>query len=530
MLIAPQRTKEEEKNMKHFFRSGSRWIRQAGLTLSALPMLLLPAAESPATPATPAAPAIPAALSSPKGFIMDMTPLLDERTGRLRAIAPDCRAVTGIIESQPFVWSRDFGMVRIPVSASDYGMGVFLSDDGRTMTGFLSRNDRTYPAGYGQTWAQAGFIWHYKGKRHFMSRHGLIDVNWRGLSADGRVAFGKGMEPVPGAPAPDASGEELERFARTPQGKKAMSRGYIQNRPLWFVREGTRYREIPRFVNARSIPQRIMSRDGKKIIYFLEDNSFVCDLKTGKKRQLTFGGAVAGGDPGKEHNIIRAGDPDSPLFRWGRRRLMSENRLLTDAETAALQKENDLDPKSPMLLDWFIDEIESCTPSFDARYNLCYIWLKPYRPDISRNRPALPGGFRLLARLDDKGGVTPIADDDDFLAGSLGPQGDISDDGKIVLYEQNREMCIWNEDIPTPLRHRNAWTLRDYLASFGLVLPPGRRILEAIMSPDGRCFFGTLSAGEDEKRFPYQEFLACTGEGIKPPHWNLKKDAKNTRP
>ena len=126
------------------------------------------------------------------GFIMDMVPLLGEN-GRILSIAPGCRAATGIIDSKPFVWSRDFGMIHIPVSAPDYGMGVFLSDDGRTMTGFLSRDDRAHPVGYGQTWAKTGFIWHHKGKRHFMSRHGLIDVNWRGLSADGRVAFGKGM-------------------------------------------------------------------------------------------------------------------------------------------------------------------------------------------------------------------------------------------------------------------------------------------------------------------------------------------------
>ena len=49
--------------MKKFLRSGSRWFRRAGLALSALPMLLLPAGESPAADA---------AVSSPrKGFIMD---------------------------------------------------------------------------------------------------------------------------------------------------------------------------------------------------------------------------------------------------------------------------------------------------------------------------------------------------------------------------------------------------------------------------------------------------------------------------
>ena len=50
------------------------------------------------------------------------------------------------------------------------------------------------------------------------------------------------------------------------------------------------------------------------------------------------------------------------------------------------------------------------------------------------------------------------------------------------------------------------------------------------MSPDGRCFFGRLAAEGDEERFPYREFLACTGEGIEPPHWTLRKELKNTRP
>ncbi|WP_297228292.1 hypothetical protein [uncultured Desulfovibrio sp.] len=271
-----------------------------------------------------------------------------------------------------------------------------------------------------------------------------------------------------------------------------------------------------------------MSRDGKKIISFRSGNSFVHDLKTGKKRQLTFGGAVAGGEPGKERNIVRAGDPGNPLYRWGRQRLLSHNHLLTDAELAALQKKKELDPKSPMLLDWFIHDIESCTPSFDARYNLCLILLQRYRPDLSPDRP-LPGGVNLLARLDDKGGVTPITDDDDF-AGPLGVQWDISDNGRIILFEQERRMYVWDEDIPAPSRYANAWPLRDYLASFGLVLPSDRRIWDAIMSPDGRCFFGRLAAEGDEERFPYREFLACTGEGIEPPHWTLRKELKNTRP
>lgn len=47
-----------------------------------------------------------------EGFIMDMTPLLGSN-GRTKAIAPGCRAMTGFLDGAPFVWSRDFGLVRL---------------------------------------------------------------------------------------------------------------------------------------------------------------------------------------------------------------------------------------------------------------------------------------------------------------------------------------------------------------------------------------------------------------------------------
>lgn len=453
-----------------------------------------------------------AAASPPRGFIMDMTPLFDEQTGRIQAIAPGCRAVTGIIESQPFVWSRELGMVRIPPPPTFYGMGLYLSDDGRTVAGFLrKREEESPPPGYGQTWASPGFLWRHGEETHLMSRHGLIDVDWYGLSADGRVAVGKGMEPVPGAPAPDASGEELERFAQTPQGRQAMSRGYIQNRPLWFRLNGASFRELEDFRQKIPLLGRILSRDGKTIMTFREPNSLVRDLETGEERLLTFGGAVADGLPDEERTILRPGDPRNPLSRWGRDRILQIGRLVTDEDMAA--QKNILSPQSPMFHHWHVREISYGVPSFDARHVLCYVTLDQYLPQsgtaLSQRR------LRLLARLDDRGGAVPI---DDEKQGSLF-LGDISDNGRIILYQQDREMRVWDEDIQPPHRLRGSWTLREYLASFGLALPPGRRITDALMSPDGRCFFGRLDAEEEDRRFPYREFLACTGEGIEPPHW-----------
>lgn len=91
-----------------------------------------------------------------EGFIMDMTSLLGGN-GRIKAIAPGCRAITGFRDGAPFVWSRDFGLVRLAPPSKHFGMGDFVSDDGRSMLGFVSINDAIYPPPYGQTWARSGF-------------------------------------------------------------------------------------------------------------------------------------------------------------------------------------------------------------------------------------------------------------------------------------------------------------------------------------------------------------------------------------
>ena len=485
--------------MKNLFRSGSRWARRAAGMLPATPLLRFPATGQGAAPDAPS-----------QGFIMEMAPLLGEN-GRIRAIAPDCRALTGIVDSCPFIWSRDFGPILLTPPSSHYGMGVALSDDGHTMSGFLrQRQGEGTAPGYGQTLASPGFIWQYGQEIRYMSRHDLIDVTWRGLSADGTVAVGKGMEPVPDAPAPDASGEELERFANTPQGRKAMSRGYIQNRPLWFSMQEGRYRELDDFMHESAAPERILSRDGKTILRTMSPTTHVRDLATGKERELLFGGAAATGIPDDGTKILRVGDPDNPLHRWGIA-IAGPSRMLTDAE---LKK---ADPRSPLFRNWHVTDIAYGTPDFDARHVLCNVTLKEIRSSGKRSADALT----VLARLDDTGKAVPIDDNQSITYGS--PDfGDISDNGKIVLYTKGREMWIWDEDFHPHGPWPRAMPLRDYLAAFGLIIPAKGEIQNAVMSPDGRCFYGELALGDDAQPVPWDRFLACTGEGIRPPSWRLK--------
>ena len=134
-----------------------------------------------------------------QGFVLDMEPMLGD--GRINAIAPGGRAMTGIMDGDPIVWSRDFGAVRLIPPKDRYGMGNFISDDGRTMAGFVTSR-REIPAGSGMAWPRPGFFWGDQKPLRFMNEHGVVDVVWYGLSADGRVALGYGKKAHPrSAPA-----------------------------------------------------------------------------------------------------------------------------------------------------------------------------------------------------------------------------------------------------------------------------------------------------------------------------------------
>lgn len=437
-----------------------------------------------------------------EGFIMDMTPLLGGN-GRIKAIAPGCRAMTGFLDGAPFVWSRDFGLVRLAPPSKHFGMGDFVSDDGRSMLGFVSINDAISPPPYGQTWARSGFIWRYGEPLQYMSKHGIADVEWYGLSADGKAALGYGKKKPSSAPAA-TKGKTAENLELTP----------YYNR--WFsIRNKKQFRVLDEIARPIASPYyRILSRDGKKLLQKQHDNSVqIVDLQTGAQRPLTFGGVRphASTDPAKgEKRILRAGDPQNPLFRWGRWPGFRRSRILSDGELKRAA------PDSPLRADWLLDDFFCSIPSFDGRFTLCALYLKKV-PKKSARHPSLldAKSLTVLVRLDAGGKDIPI-DDGPALMGL-----DISDDGKTILYQMDTEIWIWNEDLVLP--HDNIprpLPLARYLAHFGLSLPPERTIKSAVMSPDGHCFFGELALSGDEQ-FPYKQFFACIKGNASRPHWNL---------
>lgn len=436
-----------------------------------------------------------------EGFIMDMTPLLGSN-GRIKAIAPGCRAMTGFLDGAPFVWSRDFGLVRLAPPSKHFGMGDFVSDDGRSMLGFVSINDAIYPPPYGQTWARSGFIWRYGEPLQYMSKHGIADVEWYGLSADGKAALGYGKKKPSSAPAA-TKGKTAENLELTP----------YYNR--WFsIRNKKQFRVLDEIARPIASPYyRILSRDGKKLLQKQHDNSVqIVDLQTGAQRPLTFGGVRphTSTDPAKgEKRILRAGDPQNPLFRWGRWPGFRRSRILSDGELERAA------PASPLRADWLLDDFFCSIPSFDGRFILGELYLKQVPQKSARTFLPDSRTLTILVRLDAGGKDIPI-DDGPALMGL-----DISDDGKTILYEMDTEIWIWNEDlvlpqdnIPRPL------PLARYLAHFGLSLPSERTIKSAVMSPDGHCFFGELALSGDEQ-FPYKQFLACIKGNASRPHWNL---------
>lgn len=455
--------------------------------------------------------AVPSAPSAPaRGFIMDMAPLLGSN-GRIKAIAPDCRAMTGFLDGTPFVWSRDFGLVRLAPPKGHFGMGDFLSDDGRSMLGFVSINDAIHPAPYSQTWARPGFIWRYGEQLQYMSKHGIADVEWYGLSADGKTALGYGKRNPPSSPAA-AKGKAAENLELTP----------YHNR--WFsVRNRHQFRVLDNIARPDASPYyRLLSRDGKKLLQKQQDNSVqIVDLQTGAQHPLTFGGVRPHTSPDLakgEKRILRAGDPQNPLFHWGRWPGFRRSRLLSDSELKRAA------PDSPLHADWILDDFFCSIPSFDARFTLCALYLKKVPKKPARRLSFLDAkSLTVLVRLDAKENDIPI-DDGPALMGL-----DISDDGKTILYERDAEIWIWNEDLVLP--HDSVprpMPLARYLEHFGLSLPSEQTIKSAVMSPDGQCFFGELALYDDEQ-FPYKQFLACIKVNHPRPHWDLNSKKISNR-
>ena len=275
---------------------------------------------------------------------------------------------------------------------------------------------------------------------------------------------------------------------------------------FWFCIENGTFRRMDELGGIDTSPYfRMMSRDGESILRQKENAVHVVSRRSGESRPLTFGVVVPLQDSRYGQSLVRAGDMRSPLFRWGRFPGFRNGRIFAENELSHAS------PDSPMYKNWILREFFSCIPSFDARFILAYVRLKC----VDRGSGILdPRSLWLLARLNTDGNDVVIDDAAGIMA------LDISDDGRIVLYQRENEIRIWDEKVVLPGDTLpRSMPLVAYLKRYGLDLPENLSIVSVVMSPDGRCFYMELLDRSGEHS-PYRAFLACTDASVAPPSWS----------
>ena len=278
---------------------------------------------------------------------------------------------------------------------------------------------------------------------------------------------------------------------------------------FWFCIENGTFRRMDELGGIDTSPYfRVMSRDGESILLKKEKAVYIVSRQNGTRRLLTFGGAVPFQTSSRSsyaQSLVRAGDARSPLFRWGRFPGFRNGRIFAENELSHAS------PDSPMYKNWILREFFSCIPSFDARFVLAYVRLKC----VDRGSGILdPRSLWLLARLNTDGNDVVIDDAAGIMA------LDISDDGRIVLYQRANEIRIWDEKVVLPGDTLpRSMPLVAYLKRYGLDLPENLSIVSVVMSPDGRCFYMEL-LDESDEHSPYRAFLACTDASVAPPRWS----------
>lgn len=430
------------------------------------------AAETP-----PTAPAGPAA--GKRGFIMELSSLIGEYGG-IRAIAPGARALAGSIRFamegdrfSPFVWSRENGLTMLATAGPEsWGTALFTSDDGGVIIGLIHKEDV----------AQAGFIWR-PGFPTIVTNNefSLFRVSWVGLTANGLIAAGSNRS------RHGFLVENGERLVLLPG-----ARNFNYDIEAWKT-EPT----IPRDDGSlpddewvdRGEPLEAMSRDGSRF-------SFVDFVMDADRREIWWP-TLAGLRPGQLYR-----EDGTPVERPAKKR---EEGVL---HYRPLRKDSP-DHPLPLKDDAILSRISLTHLSYDGSYVLGSVTVSyPLSPkDRTRDlmlRIFTEGGSvdmereEFVVRWDADGNAVLVASGD-----RMRPVA-ISDDGRTVLVRDGYDIPhIWKEG-------ERLVTLREFLKGYGLVLPEeyATRMWRLVMSPDGRCFSGSLPVNGPRSR----SILACVCE------------------
>jgi|GEM_PF-4643940 len=426
-----------------------------------------------------------------RGFVLDVSPLIGT-AGRISAVAPGGAAFCGSMRFSrdetglPYVWNREEGLNRLEVAANcERGIALAISDDGRVAAGLIYCDEEGRIG--------SGAIWRTNVPAIFTANEFDVGlVYWRGVSWDGSRAAGK------------CRWDWIRGFTvDTPAHYAIIPGANVFDPHKWEIMPTTKRRDgsIPddAFIDKGELAA--MSRDGSTFAFFDRTTSWRMDSERRKVQELL----VAGLSPNdKKTPVLRKGAPDNPFS-------LKEDVLLASVKVSALN----LDGGYAVGL---VTVFYPSSPRGDAADTERHIFIG--------NMDTGPREEVFVVRWDKDGQAEMLLRGrhyvEDVRLGKDYKVESVSDDGKTVLLnDTSGGYFLWREG-------RGVASFENFLAEYGLSLPPGRDVAEKgrhirpgarslVMSPDGRCF--GARTGMDQ--FLNHPVLICAGEEISPPSFLL---------
>ncbi len=384
-----------------------------------------------------------ACAQEPRGFVMDMTPLIGN-DGGIRAIAPGATAIAGSVRRydenttyKPFVWRRKEGFRLLPTAKDpSWGTAFYLSDDGAVTIGYL----------HGENVENAGLIWLADGTTKVTNTHfGVFRIHWAGLSADGTRAAGTSNW---------RDGWRIDHAATF----TSLTGARIFNPEKWEAEPVTKRADgstpDDAFINRGRLVA--MSRDGSTFAYSDGYISYLTDTERTTIRELAIGGTS---------------NPD-------------RTTITTDRIRVPLLKKAAGNHPLPLKRDAYVQNIAVTHLSRDGASAVGTVRV---RYPLTPKAQAVDAYLRLTTEgesIDEKEESWTVRWDREGQAILVGHEGQkpvaVSDDANTILLDRRGTISIWRQGHGVQRFH-------DYLAAHGLEitgLTPTRGIWGMVMSPE----------------------------------------------
>lgn len=401
--------------------------------------------------------------ASPRGFVLDMTPLLG--VGRISGLAPGAAAFVGTTQVSketphyPCVWTRELGLRQLAIASdTPRGIAMFLGDAGDTVAGYV------YADAEGAV--QSGVLWRKDQDAVFTLPHlNLFMTDWAGVTADGALAAGKSRW---------ITGFQLDaenRYTRLPG-----SRGYDPHagKPLPVAPRADGSVPDDPFVEKGELMA--VSRDGTTFAFGDRPFAYLADAQRRNVRELKVGGV----SPLDKDRLLRAGE--TPLNQ-------KRHAALTQVSVDCLNKNGE-----------FAAGSVTVTYPLSVKGESVDAVLRRFTEGSSVGAKT----ERFIVRWGPENQLDVLGKGEHWVEA-------MSDDGKSVLLRDGYDYSLWREG-------KGRASFAKLLQEYGLFIPgqesrQGWRFL--VMSPDGVCFAGKAQGDE----FAMPALLICFGEEAVTPTW-----------